>query len=133
MNANVSKSCTAASRSRAPRSAPRPDVSTDPAYTIVKSNQICNAQDPGSEVNAHVANVSGDVSIASNAFGNNYTEDTNALSAPTQLHQVNTSNVFGTANRHRVRNVGGSVQVTGSAIGNNAQIVHYTDNGQPVQ
>ncbi|MBL6853734.1 MAG: hypothetical protein ISS15_21445 [Alphaproteobacteria bacterium] len=108
------------------------DVSTDPAYTVVKSNQICNAQDPGSEVNAHVANVGGDVSIASSAFGNNYTEDTNALSAPTTLHQVNTSQVFGTANA-TIRNVGGSVQVTGSAIGNNAQIVHYTDNGQPVQ
>jgi hypothetical protein len=108
------------------------DVSTDPAYTIVKSDQICNAQDPGSEVAAHVANVSGDVSIASNAFGNNYTEDTNALSAPTQLHQVNTSNVFGTANT-TIHNVGGSVQVTGSAIGNNAQIVHYTTDGQPVQ
>src|SRR5690349_858040 len=91
------------------------DVSTDPAYTIVKSDQICNAQDPGSEVAAHVANVSGDVSIASNAFGNNYTEDTNALSAPTTIHQVNTSQVFGTANA-TIRNVGGSVAVTASAI-----------------
>jgi hypothetical protein len=76
--------------------------------------------------------VSGDASIASTAFGNNYTEDTNALAAPTTIHQVNTSQVFGTANA-TIRNVGGSVAVTGSAIGNNAQIVHYTDNGQPVQ
>jgi hypothetical protein len=108
------------------------DISTDPAITEVHSNQICNAQDPGSEVNAHVANVSGDVSIASSAFGNTYTEDTNARSAPATIHQVNTSQVFGTTNA-TVHNVGGSVQVTGSAIGNNAQIVHYTDNGQPVQ
>jgi len=108
------------------------DVSTDPAITEVKSRQICNAQDPGSEVAAHVENVSGDVSIASSAFGNTYMEDTNALSAPAQIHQANTSNVFGTANA-TIRNVGGSVAVTASAIGNNAQIVHYTDNGQPVQ
>jgi hypothetical protein len=101
------------------------DVSTDPAVTAVTSKQYCGAQDPGSEVNANVSNVAGDVAIQSTAFGNTYTEDTNALSAPTNLSQVNTSNVFGTANVS-VHNVAGSVGVTSSAVGNNAQVVHYS-------
>lgn len=101
------------------------DVSTDPNVTAVNSKQYCGAQDPGSEVTANVANVAGDVAINSTAFGNTYTEDTNALSAPTQLSQLNTSNVFGTANVS-VHNVAGSVGVTSSAVGNNAQVVHYS-------
>jgi hypothetical protein len=101
------------------------DVSTDPNVTAVNSKQYCGAQDPGSEVNANVSNVQGDVAIASTGFGNTYTEDTNALSAPTQIMQTNTSNVFGTANVS-VHNVAGSVGVTSSAVGNNAQVVHYS-------
>lgn len=105
------------------------DVSTDPNVTAVNSNQVCHASDPGSSVNASVSNVGGDVSIASSASGNIYTEDTNALSAPTQIHQANTSNVFSTANI-AVNNVGGSVAVTSSAVGNSAQIVHYSTTPQ---
>jgi hypothetical protein len=101
------------------------DVSTDPNVTAVQSKQYCGAQDPGSEVTANVSNVQGDVAISSTGFGNTYTEDTNALSAPTQLMQTNTSNVFGTANVS-VHNVAGSVGVTSSAVGNNAQVVHYS-------
>ena len=101
------------------------DVSTDPNVTAVNSTQTCHAQDPGSSVNATVHDVGGDVSIASSALGNNFTEDTNALSSPTMLHQTNTSNVFSTANA-TVNAVGGSVGVTSSAIGNSAQVVHYS-------
>ena len=104
------------------------NISTDPQITDVNSDQNCHAQDPGSEVNANVNNVGGDVSIASSAFGNTYGEDTNAMNAPVQLHQVNTSNVFGTANA-TVHNVAGSVAVTSSAIGNNAQVLHYSTAG----
>ena len=103
------------------------DVSTDPQLTAVNSKQICNAQDPGSEVNANVRNVAGDVAVQSTAYGNTYTEDTNALNAPTILHQTNTSNVFGTANT-TFHNVGGSVGVTSSAVGNSTQVVHYPGN-----
>jgi hypothetical protein len=103
------------------------DISTDPAVTAVKSNQYCGAQDPGSTVTANVNNIGGDVSIASTAFGNTFSEDTNALSAPTQIRQANTSNVFSTATAN-VANVGGTVAVTSSAVGNHAQVVHYTDN-----
>ncbi len=102
------------------------DISTDPAVTAVKSNQYCGAQDPGSTVTANVNNVYGDVSIAGSAYGNTFMEDTNALSAPTQIRQTNTSNVFSTTTAN-VANVGGSVAVTSSAVGNHAQIVHYTD------
>jgi hypothetical protein len=101
------------------------DVSTDPNVTAVNSTQTCHASDPGSTVNATVNNVGGDVAIASSASGNVFTEDTNALSSPTQLNQANTSNVFSTVNA-TVHNVGGSVGVTSSAIGNSAQIVHYS-------
>jgi hypothetical protein len=101
------------------------DVSTDPSVTSVKSNQYCNAKDPASEVNANVYSVGGDVSIASTAYGNTYSEDTNALSAPAAIHQSNVSNVFSTVNA-AVHDIGGSVAVTSSAIGNNAQIVHYS-------
>jgi len=101
------------------------DVSTDPNVTAVNSKQVCNAQDPGSEVNANVRNVAGDVAVSSTAFGNTYTEDTNALNAPTAISQLNTSNVFGTANV-AIHNVSGSVGVTSSAVGNNAQVVHYS-------
>jgi hypothetical protein len=101
------------------------DVSTDPNVTAVDSKQYCGAQDPGSEVTANVSNVAGDVAINSTAFGNTYTEDTNALSAPTNLSQVNTSNVFGTATAS-FHNVAGTVNVTSSAVGNNAQVVHYS-------
>jgi hypothetical protein len=107
------------------------DISTDPAITEVHSEQICRADDPGAEVNANVNGVGGDVQISANAFGNTYMEDTNALNSPATMHQVNTSNVFGTANTV-VHNVAGSVAVTSSAIGNNAQIVHYTDTGAAV-
>ena len=100
-------------------------MSTDPAVTAVNSNQVCHAADPGSSVNANVNNVAGDVAIASSASGNVYTEDTNALSSPTQIFQSNTSNVFSTVNA-TVHNVGGSVGVTSSAVGNSAQIVHYS-------
>ncbi len=101
------------------------DISTDPNVTAVDSKQYCGAQDPGSEVNANINNVGGDVAVTSSGFGNTYTEDTNALNAPTHISQVNTSNVFGTANV-TVHNVGGSVGVTSSAVGNNAQVVHYS-------
>lgn len=101
------------------------DVSTDPNVTDVKSNQICNAQDPGSAVNATVHNIGGDVSIASSATANSFTEDTNALSSPTVVHQFNTSSVFSTNNAN-VSSVGGSVAVTSSAVGNNSQVVHYS-------
>jgi hypothetical protein len=103
------------------------DVSTDPEVTAVNSKQICHAEDPGSEVNANVRNVAGDVAVQTTAYGNTYTEDTNALNAPTVLHQINTSNVFGTANVS-VHNVGGSVGVTSSAVGNSTQVVHYSTN-----
>jgi hypothetical protein len=103
------------------------DVSTDPNVTAVQSKQYCAAQDPGSEVNANVRNVYGDVGVNSAATGNTYTEDTNALNAPTHLAQTNTSSVFGTANVS-VHNVQGSVGVTSSAIGNTAQVVHYSTN-----
>jgi hypothetical protein len=103
------------------------DVSTDPEVTAVNSKQICHAEDPGSEVNANVRNVAGDVAVQTTAYGNTYTEDTNALNAPTVLHQTNTSNVFGTANVS-VHNVGGSVGVTSSAVGNSTQVVHYSTN-----
>jgi hypothetical protein len=103
------------------------DVSTDPEVTDVNSKQTCHAEDPGSEVNANVRNVAGDVAVQSTAYGNTYTEDTNALNAPTVLHQTNTSNVFGTANVS-VHNVGGSVGVTSSAVGNSTQVVHYSTN-----
>ena len=101
------------------------DVSTDPNVTAVNSKQICNAQDPGSSVNATVHNIGGDVSIASGATGNSFTEDTNALSSPTAIHQFNSSSVFSTTNA-TVNSVGGSVGVTSSAVGNNAQVVHYS-------
>jgi hypothetical protein len=101
------------------------DVSTDPNVTAVDSMQYCGAQDPGSEINGKINNVAGDVAIASTAYGNTYTEDTNALNAPTHIVQTNTSNVFGTANVG-VHNIGGSVGVTSSAVGNNAQVVHYS-------
>ncbi len=101
------------------------DISTDPNVTAVDSKQYCGAQDPGSEVNAHVSNVYGDVAVQSTAYGNTYTEDTNATNAPTHITQTNTSSVFGTANA-QIQNVGGSVAVTSTAVGNNAQVVHYT-------
>lgn len=104
------------------------NISTDPQITDVTSDQNCHAQDPGSEVNANVNGVGGDVAIATNAFGNTYSEDTNAVNAPVQLHQANTSNVYGTANTS-VHNVAGSVSVTSSAIGNNAQVLHYSTDG----
>jgi len=101
------------------------DVSTDPNLTAVNSTQTCNAQDPGSLVNATVHDVGGDVAIAGSATGNVFTEDTNALSSPTVIHQANTSYVFSTVNA-TVNAVGGSVGVTSSAVGNSAQIVHYS-------
>jgi hypothetical protein len=101
------------------------DVSTDPNVTSVNSKQYCGAQDPGSQVTANVSNVSGDAQVTSTAFGNTYTEDTNAASAPTQISQTNTSSVFGTATAS-FHNVSGSVNVTSSAVGNNAQVVHYS-------
>ena len=101
------------------------DVSTDPNVTSVNSKQYCGAQDPGSAVTANVSNVAGDATVASTAFGNTYTEDTNATNAPTVLSQTNTSSVFGTANA-TIRNVSGTVNVTASAVGNNAQVVHYS-------
>jgi hypothetical protein len=105
------------------------DISTDPNVTAVDSKQYCGAQDPGSEVNANIRNVYGDAAVASTAFGNTYTEDTNAVNAPTHIMQTNTSNVFGTANV-TYHNVGGSVAVTSSAVGNNAQVVHYPAGNQ---
>jgi hypothetical protein len=104
------------------------DISTDPNVTAVNSKQTCNAQDPGSEINGTVRNVTGDVAVQSTAYGNTYTEDTNATNAPTHIQQTNTSSVFGTTNM-KIQNVGGSVAVTASAVGNNAQVVHYSTNG----
>lgn len=104
------------------------DVSTDPNVTAVDSTQTCNAKDPGSEINGTIKNVYGDVAVNSAAYGNQYTEDTNALNAPTHIVQNNTSNVFGTTNIG-IQNVQGSVGVSASAIGNNAQIVHYSTAG----
>lgn len=100
------------------------DVSTDPSVTDVNSTQICNAKDPATVVNATVHNIGGDVSIAASAAGNTFTEDTNAINAPTSINQFNRSSVFSTNNAN-VNAVGGSVAVTSSAVGNNAQIVHY--------
>jgi hypothetical protein len=101
------------------------DISTDPAVSDVSSGQVCHAKDPSSEVNANVRAVTGDVAVRSAAFGNSYSEDTNAVNARTSLNQTNASNVFGSANTS-VRNVGGSVAVTSSAVGNSAQVVHYS-------
>ncbi len=101
------------------------DISTDPNVTAVDSKQYCGAKDPGSEVTANIGNVAGDAAVASTAYGNTYTEDTNAVNAPTHVMQTNTSNVFATSNVS-VHNVGGSVGVTSSAVGNNAQVVHYS-------
>ena len=101
------------------------DVSTDPNVTDVNSKQFCNAKDPGSSVNANIHNVGGDVVVTSGASGNQFTEDTNALSSPTHVNQVNMSDVFSTAHAN-VKSVGGSVAVTSDAVGNNAQIVHYS-------
>ena len=70
-------------------------------------------------------NIGGDVSVASTAVGNAFEEDTNALNAPIQTHQINASSVNANVNAH-VTNVGGTVSVTSAAIGNNAQIVHYS-------
>ena len=100
------------------------DVSTDPTTTDVYSNQECRAADPSSTLNAAVTNVSGDVSLASSALGNNFGEDTNAPNAPVETDQINSSATYSTVNAN-VSGVHGTVSTTSAAIGNNAQIVHY--------
>lgn len=100
------------------------NVSTDPTTTAVYSNQECRAQDPASSLNASIGNVKGDVSLASSALGNTFSEDTNAPNAPVETYQINAAANYSALNA-TVANVGGSVVTTSAAIGNNAQIVHY--------
>lgn len=101
------------------------DVSTDPTTTAVYSNQECRAIDPSSTINAHLRNIGGDIGLASSAVGNTFSEDTNAINAPVETHQINSSFVHSNVNAN-VANVGGSVAATSAAIGNNAQIVHFS-------
>lgn len=101
------------------------DVSTDPTTTAVYSNQECRAIDPSSTINAHLRNIGGDVGLASSAVGNTFSEDTNAINAPVETHQINSSFVHSDVNAN-IANVGGSIATTSAAIGNNAQIVHFS-------
>jgi lipid-binding SYLF domain-containing protein len=76
-------------------------------------------------MNANLKNIGGDVSLATTAVGNTFSEDTNARTAPVQNYQINNAGTFATSNT-TVQNVGGGVSVSATAIGNNAQIVHYS-------
>lgn len=101
------------------------DVSTDPTTTAVFSNQECRSIDPSSTINARLSNIGGDVGLASSAVGNTFSEDTNAINAPVDTFQINSSFVHSDVNAN-VANIGGSVAATSAAIGNNAQIVHFS-------
>ena len=100
------------------------DVSTDPHVAAVNSNQVCNANDPSSYLNANVSNIGNDVTLGATSVGNSFSEDTNAATMPVQNQQTNNSNIAATVNS-TVYNVNGNVSVNSSAIGNNAQIIHY--------
>jgi hypothetical protein len=100
------------------------DVSTDPAYTIVHSQQECAVGDPSQATNAFVAQVQNDVNVSGSSAGNVYTEDTNASYNYVNTKQLNESAVNSTTNA-QVYNVGGSVNVSSAAVGNSTQIVHY--------
>ena len=100
------------------------DVSTDPHVAAVYSNQVCNANDPSSYVNANVSNIGNDVALGATSVGNNFSEDTNAATMPVQNYADNNSNIAATV-ISTVTNVNGNVTINSSAIGNNAQIVHY--------
>ena len=100
------------------------DVSTDPHTASIYSSQDCNASDPSALLNANVGTVNGSVSLASQAIGNSFSEDTNAANMPVQNYQTNNANIASTVNS-KVTNINGTVSVNSTAVGNNAQIVQY--------
>ena len=99
-------------------------VSTDPNITQVNSYQECQAKDPTSQAYVDADSIGGDFTVANQAIGNAFEEDTNAPNAPIKTQQLNASSVNANTTVH-VSNVAGTVNVSGTAIGNNAQIVHY--------
>jgi len=101
------------------------DVSTDPTTTKVYSNQECEAKDPSASMTANLKDIGGNVSLATTAVGNTFSEDSNAANASVQNYQVNKAGTFATSNT-TITNATGDVSVSSTAIGNNAQIVHYS-------
>ena len=123
MRASATSAAASATRSQAACNSA--SVSTDPTLTAVNSNQECRSIDPSSTINANIANIGGDVGLASSSVGNTFEADSNASNMPVSTKQINTSFVQSKVNTN-VANVGGTVSATSAAIGNNAQILHYT-------
>jgi hypothetical protein len=103
-------------------------VSTDPTITAITSKQVCDAVDPASRAYVDATNIGGSFSLANSALGNTFEADSNASNMPVNTTQINRSsvNAVTTAN---VSNVAGTVSVTSAAIGNNAQVLHYSTDG----
>ena len=98
------------------------NISTDPAITEVHSDQVCHAQDPGSEVNANVGNVQRRrLDRIERLQATPPTPKTPTLCrAPATLHAERTPPTCSRRPTPSVHNVGGSVAVTSGAIGNNS-------------
>lgn len=100
------------------------DVSTDPAYTVVHSQQECAVGDPSQATNVFAAQIQNDVNVQGSVAGNVYTEDTNASYNYVNTQQLNSSSTNSTTNVQAF-NVGGTVNVSSAAVGNTAQVIHY--------
>jgi len=98
-------------------------VSTDPAITAVRSNQVCGADDPVATVNAKIGFAGGGVGVQAMSMGNQLEVDSNAARFPVKNYQENTSTMFSSANVK----IGAAkaASVSSVAVGNTAQIIHY--------
>ena len=103
------------------------NVSTDPVLTAVKSNQVCNATDPYSQINTNISNIGGNAVVQGMSVGNTFEADSNAPNFPIVSRQMNNSGVVSNVNAN-VFNAAGSVGVSSSAIGNTSQVIHYSTN-----
>jgi len=100
------------------------DLSSDPEWTAMSSNQECRAKDPSATINASISGVGGDAVLQAAAIGNNMTFDTNATELVATNSQLNRSATYATINAD-ISDVAGSVGATAQAVGNSASIIRY--------
>jgi hypothetical protein len=100
------------------------EVSADPHYTKVNSNQSCGGADPQANINASISNVAGGVGVAGTSVGNQLAVDSNAKIFPVNNWQTNSAPIQTNVNVN-IAHVGGPASVTASSVGNTAQIIHY--------